>query len=218
MIFHRRTVLIRDRALGVILAGGRSIRMGADKALLPIEGTPLIAHVVSRLAPQVVKIVINANGETARFAALSLTIIGDSGVGEKGFEQQGPLAGIAATLAFARDAGFSHVATVPVDAPLLPLDLVARLGAEARETEVAVAAGVSGMEPLFALWPAKLAPVVAAELAGGERAVGRLLQRLPHRLVTFVSAEGEPSPFINLNTPDDAAYFERSTRRSPSTP
>ena len=99
---------------------------------------------------------------------------------------------------------------------MLPLDLVARLAAGA-EDEVAVAAGARGMEPLFALWPVKLAPVVGAAIAEGERAVRRLVQRLPHRLVSFASDESEPSPFLNLNTPADAATFERSTRRSPST-
>ena len=203
--------------LGVILAGGRSTRMGTDKALMPLDGTPLVARVACRFTPQVARLVINANGEAARFAALGLAVIGDCGADEPGFERQGPLAGIAAALAFAQRAGFFRVATVPVDAPLLPLDLVVRLAAGA-EDEVAVAAGARGMEPLFALWPVKLAPVVGAALARGEPAVRRLVQRLPHRLVSFASDESEPSPFLNLNTPADAATFERSTRRSPSTP
>jgi molybdopterin-guanine dinucleotide biosynthesis protein A len=195
--------------LGVILAGGRSMRMGTDKALMPIEGMPLVARVAHRLAPQVARLVVNANGEAARFA--------DCGAGEPGFEHAGPLAGIAAALAFAQHAGFLHVATVPVDAPLLPLDLVARLAAGAAN-EVAVAAGPNGMEPLFALWPATFAPGVAAAIAGGERAVRRLVQRLPHRLVSFTFEAGEPSPFLNLNTPADAATFARSTIGPPSMP
>ena len=203
--------------LGVILAGGRSLRMGTDKALMPIEGMPLVARVARRFAPQVARLIVNANGEAGRFAALGLLVVGDSGTGEPDFEHAGPLAGIAVALAFAQRAGFLHVATVPVDAPLLPLDLVARLAAGA-ENEVALAAGPDGMEPLFALWPATLAPVVAAAMTGGERAVWRFVQRLPHRLVSFTFERGEPSPFLNLNTPADAATFARRTKRPPAAP
>jgi len=205
-----------EATLGVILAGGRSTRMGTDKSLLRIEGMPLIAHVATRFAPQVERLVINANGGAARFAALGfqmqgLELIGDDGADAPGFEPQGPLAGIAAALEFANRNNFRRVATVPVDAPLLPLDLVARLAA-GTEDEAAVAAGTDGMEPLFALWPAQFAPIVAAALADGERAVHRLIQRLPHRVVSFASDGGEPSPFVNLNTPADAAIFERGSK------
>lgn len=194
--------------LGVILAGGRSTRMGAEKAFMPVEGAPLIARVAGRFAPQVARLVINANGAAARFAALGLEVIDDCGSSQPGFEGQGPLAGIAAVLAYARGAGFSRVATVPVDAPFLPLDLVARLAA-GEQDEVAVAAASGGMEPLFAIWPLEFEPVVAAALADGERAVHRLVRRLPHRLFDFAGDENAPSLFLNLNTPEDAAAFER---------
>jgi molybdopterin-guanine dinucleotide biosynthesis protein A len=193
--------------LGVILAGGRSTRMGTDKSLLLIEGMPLIARVAARFAPQVERLVISANGGAARFATLDLQLIGDKGADAPGFEPKGPLAGIAAALEFAKHNHFRRVATVPVDAPLLPLDLVARLAAGA-EDEITVAAGTDGMEPLFALWPVQFASVAAAALADGERAVHRLIQRLPHRIVLFAAEGGEPSPFVNLNTPADAAMFE----------
>jgi molybdopterin-guanine dinucleotide biosynthesis protein A len=215
-----KSAMAGKATLGVILAGGRSTRMGTDKALLPIDGIPLIARVAARFAPQVEKLLINANDGTARFAALGLQmqeleVIGDHGAGAPGFELRGPLAGIAAALEFASRNNFRRVATVPVDAPLLPLDLVARLAVGA-DDEVAVAAGTDGMEPLFALWPADFAPVLAAALAAGEQAVHRLIQRLPHRLVPFASVEGEPSPFANLNTPEDAAAFERLSGRPQS--
>ena len=197
-----------NATLGVILAGGRSTRMGTEKALLPIAGASLITHVVSRFAPQVGRLVINANGDPARFAALGLAVIGDCSTGEQEFEYQGPLAGIAAALALAARSGFPHVATVPVDAPLLPLDLVERLAAGGSDDEIASAAGVNGIEPLFALWPTSLAPAVDAALAAGERAVRRLVEGLPHRLVAFTWEASEASPFLNLNTPADATTFE----------
>lgn len=203
--------MVGKAILGVILAGGRSTRMGTEKALMTVEGTPLVARVTFRFKPQVADLVLNANGEAVRFAELGLAVINDEGGAEPRFEQQGPLAGIAAALAFAHRAGFACLVTVPVDAPLLPLDLVARLTAAAAD-ELAVAAGPRGMEPLFALWPARLAPVAGAALAAGDGSVRRFIERLPHRLVSFAAADGEPDPFLNLNTPADAANFERCVR------
>ncbi len=201
--------------LGVILAGGRSTRMGRDKAFLPIAGIPLVAHVARRFAPQVAQLVVNANGDHARFAGLGLRIIGDDEVEESGFSGEGPLAGIAAALTFARREGFSHAATVPVDAPLVPVDLVARL-AVGNSGEIAVAGWNSEMEPLFALWPVAFEPDVHAELAAGRRAVHRLIACLPHRIVAFSTEVDGLSPFLNLNTPAELAHFACGTGRSPS--
>ena len=67
---------------------------GADKALLPLAGRPLIAHAVARLDPQVEALAISANGDPARFAAFGLPIVADS---VEGFA--GPLAGVATFLA-----------------------------------------------------------------------------------------------------------------------
>jgi molybdopterin-guanine dinucleotide biosynthesis protein A len=203
--------------LGVILAGGLSRRMGTEKALLPIGGMPLLAHVANRFRPQVEVLVVNANGDPARFAALGFAVLGDEGAEKPDTAGAGPLAGIAAALAFARGERFRHLATVPVDAPLLPLDLVARLADGNNKAQVAVAGQAGSMEPLFALWPAEFAPDVAAILAAGERAVHRVIERLPHRIVDFSIESGAPSPFLNLNTPADVAYFDRNTSRSPST-
>ena len=84
----------------------------------------MIDIVAARLAPQVERVVINANGDPGRFAALGLPVIADAG---DSFE--GPLAGVLAGLVWARATGNtgSHIVTVPVDSPFLPGNLVARL-------------------------------------------------------------------------------------------
>jgi molybdopterin-guanine dinucleotide biosynthesis protein A len=142
----------------------------------------------------------------AQLSGLGLAVVGDHLAGE------GPLAGIATALAYARSKGLQRVVTVPVDAPLLSLDLVARLDAEAA-SEIAVATQAGTMEPLFAVWPVEFASEVAAALDRGERAVHRLIGRLPHRLVDFPAESDAPSPFLNLNTPDDLARFEQRFKR-----
>ncbi|TKA96174.1 molybdenum cofactor guanylyltransferase MobA, partial [Cereibacter changlensis] len=64
------------RLFGVILAGGEGRRMGgADKALLPLAGRPLLAHVRDRLEPQVEALALSANGDAARFAGFGLPVL-----------------------------------------------------------------------------------------------------------------------------------------------
>ena len=202
---------MKQRICGVILSGGQSSRMGAEKALLSLAGKPLIAHVAERLAPQVMLLAINANGDPARFAALGLPIIPDR---DGGTASAGPLSGILAGLAFAQRAGAGWMVTAAADMPFLPYDLVARLAAAADAgTLVCLAQGGAGMEPLCALWRADaLAPLEAA-FAKGERAIRRAALALPHRIAPF--APGEPDPFLNLNTPDDLAKAAALPQRPP---
>ncbi len=186
-----------------MLAGGRSTRMGAEKALLPLAGRPLIAHVVARLRPQVDEIFINANGAAARFASLDCAVVADP----PDMGSSGPLCGVGAALAFARRRGFSLLATAPCDAPFLPRDLVARLAAAIASSgaPVAVAESAYGLEPMFALWRDSAMGEIAAELARGEASPRQAMARLGAARVAF-AADGDP--FANLNTPEDFAAAE----------
>ena len=84
--------------VGILLAGGKSSRMGGgDKCLRPLGGRPILAHIVARLKPQVSDMVINANEEATRFADFGLPVVADSVSG-----YAGPLAGIQAGLAWIR--------------------------------------------------------------------------------------------------------------------
>jgi len=79
---------------GVVLAGGRSSRMGGqDKCLAPLAGRPVVAHVIARLEPQVATLALNANAEPSRLASFGLPIIADRIAGHAG-----PLAGLHAAL------------------------------------------------------------------------------------------------------------------------
>jgi molybdopterin-guanine dinucleotide biosynthesis protein A len=187
---------------GVVLAGGRSTRMGAEKALLALAGRPLIGHVVDRLRPQVAELFINANGEAARFAAFSCAVVADPP--KAGLA--GPLVGIDAALAYAGRRGFALLATVPCDAPFAPLDLVARLAdaMAASGAPVAVARGAHGLEPMFALWSERARGEIAAEMARGEASPRGVMARVEAIAVDFAANRGE-DPFANLNNPDDLA-------------
>jgi len=197
---EKRSVTIETA--GVVLAGGRSTRMGVDKALAPLAGRPLVAHVAERFAPQVDTLFLNANGDTARFAALRCAIVADAASSAGA----GPLAGVAAALRHAQSQGAAWLATAPCDAPFLPLDLVARLAAAAAQcgAPLAVAASPRGLEPMFALWSTALAREVEAGLAAGEGGPRGLIARLGGAEALFADADA----FANLNTPADFANAE----------
>jgi molybdopterin-guanine dinucleotide biosynthesis protein A len=191
---------------GVVLAGGLSRRMGADKALIDLAGRSLIDHVVGRFRPQVAALAINANGDASRFAQFGLPVLPDP---MPGF--QGPLAGILAGLQWAQQSGKTFVASVPADTPFTPANLVPRLLAGIGSAEIAVAASDDGRDhPTVALWRVSLANDLAAWLArGGDRAVHAWIRARRAVHVAFADG-GVGDPFFNVNTPAD---LERAVER-----
>lgn len=195
---------IRDRYVGVVLAGGQSRRMGGgDKGLLDLDGQSMLARVIAALGPQVRTLAVNANGDPARFAGYGLAVVPDT---VDGFV--GPLAGVLAGLRWAAvhapDA--THIATVSADAPFLPGDLAARL-ADAlidRPTAIAIARSGGELHPVIGLWPVHLADDLEAALMAGTRKVLAWTDR--HGTVAvdfpFLDVAGEQiDPFFNANTP-----------------
>lgn len=187
----------RDTITGVVLAGGRGARMdGADKGLVPLAGKPLVEHVLARLAPQVSRVVINANRNVDRYAAFGHPVVLDE-IGDFA----GPLAGVHATLAYVTT---RHVVTVPCDVPALPHDLVTRLCAALAASEAAVAVARTGAQaqPVFALYErAAVLASLTAFLRGGGRKVEAWHATLAHVTVDF----GDSVAFRNINTPAELA-------------
>ncbi|GGF84023.1 molybdenum cofactor guanylyltransferase [Azorhizobium oxalatiphilum] len=189
------------RTFGLILAGGLGRRMGGvDKALVPLAGRPLLAHVQARLAPQVERLLLSANGDPARFAAFGLTVLPDTLP-----DYPGPLAGVLAGMeAVARLAPeVEWLVSTPADSPLIPLDLVAQLHRERAITGAPMAHAASGdrTHPVVALWPIKLRHALNAYLAAGERRVGRFTEEQGATQVAWNATVFDP--FANVNTPDD---------------
>lgn len=203
------------RIAGVILAGGLARRMGGgDKALLPLGGQPLLARVIARLRPQVEEVVLNANGDPARFAQFGLPVVADT---VEGFA--GPLAGVLAGMRWAAARGYSHVASAAGDTPFFPADLVARLreAAESAGQPIALAAtndperGLSE-HPTFGLWPVDLADNLEEALTVGSlRKV--IVWTSRHGAARAVFDDAGAYPFFNVNTPEDMAAAERILRR-----
>ncbi len=198
----------RDGVCGVLLAGGLARRMGGgDKCLRLLAGQPILAHVIERLRPQVSALVINANGDPARFAEFALPVVADV---IEGFA--GPLAGVLSGMAWARQhaSGCSHVVTVPTDAPFLPHDLVARFRAALHDqgTELACAASGGRAHPVFGLWPLRLEADLRQAMEEEEvRKVDVWTAR--HGLSVVDWPDSPQDPFFNANRPEDLAQAER---------
>ena len=192
------------RVVGLLLAGGQSRRMGGgDKALRPLGGVTLLERVIARVEPQVDALVLNANGDPARFDRFALPVVPDS---VPGFA--GPLAGVLAGLDWA--AGHRpdcpYVVSVASDAPFLPTDLVLRLAAGLDEAGADLACAASGgrSHPVFGLWPVRLREDLRRALvAEGIRKVDLWTAR--HKLVTVSFPDHPVDPFFNANRPEDFA-------------
>jgi len=191
---------------GVILAGGRSRRMGVDKALVQAGGLTLVELVKLRARPQVTALMLNVNDDRANFTRFGLPMRADS---IEGFA--GPLAGILTALEWARDdlPGIEWIASFPVDTPLVPGDLVKGLRDTVRNTEAEIACAVSDgrIHPVIGLWPVRL----AAELRQALQKEGvRKVEDWTNRYKTAFAEwpGGALDPFFNVNTPADLLQLE----------
>ena len=194
-----------DRPLGVILAGGLARRMGGgDKSLLSLGASSrVLDQVIARLGAQVDQMVLNANGDPARFDEFELPVVADS---LDGF--LGPLAGVLAGLDYAADHGFDHIVSVAADTPFFPTDLVSALDTASKHMDVPIALAATKIEggktvrhPTFGLWPVALREDLRSALQNGLRKV--VLWTDQHGVETHVFGSGEIDPFFNINTPED---------------
>lgn len=196
------------RVVGLILAGGLSRRMGGgDKPLRLLAGRPILTHVIARARGQVGRMVLNANGDPARFAQFRLPVIADSVP-----DFAGPLAGVLAGLDWARgnapDCPF--VASFAGDAPFLPRDLVPRFLAAVAggKADMACARSRGQDYPVIGLWPVRLAEDLRRALVEeGVRKVDVWTAR--YRLAAVDFPAGAADPFFNANRPEDLEEAER---------
>jgi molybdopterin-guanine dinucleotide biosynthesis protein A len=227
--------------MGSVLAGGRSSRMGRDKAMLPFRGQPLISHAVAHLrAAGCHAVIAGSRPDLEQFAP----VLPDLHPG------CGPLSGIEAALAAGASAGFLQCSTwnirepalgasassapvlfVPVDLPLLPVSFLLLLLERAERTGARATVPLLGgrPQPLCAVYRTELLPGIRAALDSGEYKVMRALDALlPPRERDFFAVEAvlsarldlldqEPEPlhrwFSNLNTLVDLAHLDRTSQR-----
>ena len=194
--------------VGLVLAGGLARRMGGgDKALIRIGNETILERALARLGPQTNGIVLNANGDPARFASFELPVVADSVP-----DFAGPLAGILAGLDWvaANRPDIAWVASVPGDCPFLPRDLVARLH-EARAAEnkpLACAHSGDWRHPVVGLWQVALRDDLRHAITMEDlRKIEVWTARHGVALAEWPVAPVDP--FFNVNTPQDAAEAAR---------
>jgi len=194
--------------LGLLLAGGLARRMGGgDKPLRTIAGKTILAHVIGRLRPQCEGLLINANGDPARFADYGLPVVADDVP-----DFAGPLAGILAGLDWmaANRPELEWLVSVAADTPFIPRDLVARLHAARESQGVPIACAASGgwTHPVIGLWPVSLREELRhALMVEDERKIDRWTAR--HGCASAEWETAPVDPFFNANKPDDLAEAER---------
>ena len=195
-----------NKPAGVILAGGRSSRMGVTrKALLELNGQPLLRHVVDRIQAYLDPLLLSCESETNDFESFGLTVVPDLLP-----DYRGPLTGLYSTLQYLSDKGHGNgLVLCPCDAPFIPDNLVqVLLSACQGEIKPAVVVSYQGvLQPTFSLWQNHHLPVIhKAVVEQGMGGIKHLLTSLPYKVVEWAGVE--PSPFFNINTPEDLESAE----------
>ena len=186
----------------VVLAGGRSRRMGGEsKALALLEEEPLVAHVTKRIRPQISSLVIAANSDQEK-----LSQWGDPVIADAAGSDFGPLAGILAGMNWVRerDPDAQHLVSVPVDTPFIPSDFVQRLLKKKMETnaDIVVAASAGRFHFVSALWSTRVIEALQdALMEEGLRKVETFAHR--HKFEVAEFSGGDSDPFLNVNSYDD---------------
>ena len=188
---------------GLVVAGGRSVRFGGEKAVARLGGQALLIWAARRLQRACTDVAVNARAGTetealARSEGLAL-------LHDAPGDPDGPLAGVKAGLAWAAGQGARSLAVSPCDAPLLPDELFVRL-IEAAADGAAMAVTAEGRQPMCAVWPVSALPMLTQALAGGAHPpTWRTLESLGARQVRF----DPPGAFANVNTREDLEAVAR---------
>lgn len=205
---------IEGPPLGLILAGGLARRMGGgDKPRTSIGGQSILSRVIERMAPQCMRLILNANGDPSRFSDTGLPVVADDVP-----DFAGPLAGILVGLdwAAANVPDVDTVVSVPGDCPFLPRDLV-QLLEEARQREgtpLACARSGEWRHPVVGLWPVALRADLRHALI--QEDLRKIELWTARHGVALADWPAEPvDPFFNVNTPGDAAAAARIAMQHP---
>lgn len=196
-----------DQCTGVILAGGRSSRMGGgDKFLLDIAGSTMLQRVIDQLSPSLQHLLISANGDLTRLEAYNLPLITDE---IEGFA--GPLAGIHAAMRWVEEnlPACTHCLSAAADTPFFPksypADMLAALN-DAGPDHIIMARSNGRHQPSFALWPISCRAALESALKQGLRKIRAFTDAQPSAVCEFenLSINGKQiDPFFNVNEAAD---------------
>ena len=192
-----------------ILAGGSSSRMGQDKALIPLQGQPLVQRVLDRLSPIAAEVILSTNTPAA-FSFLNIATLPDEEAG------QGALGGLRTVL---KAAAYPFVAAVACDMPFASaklfeyeLDLIQKT-----EADVVIPFSADGLEPLHAVYRCEAClPVIEKTLKAGNYRMTEWLDEVNVQIVPLkVGSQFDPGgwAFWNLNTREEFAEAKKEIAR-----
>jgi molybdopterin-guanine dinucleotide biosynthesis protein A len=185
--------------IGAVLAGGRGVRIGGEKATVMLAGRPLISYPLAALQQVLDDVVVVAKASTA------LPELGVD-VWTEPEEPRHPLQGIVTAL---RAAGDRPVVICPCDLPLLSADTVRRLAQDARRAQAVIVRAAGTWQPLLGCYR----PQALDDLAGMLRLhPDRSLQRAVGALV-WLPVDVAEEELCNVNTPGEVAALEQRLRR-----
>jgi molybdopterin-guanine dinucleotide biosynthesis protein A len=202
VIFKTNNWIVKEKATAIVLAGGKSSRMGKDKSLLPVNGRPLIAHIVDQLRDRFDEIIIGAN-DPEKYAFLNLPVVADI---EK---DKGPLMGIYSCLkASTNDVNF----VTACDIPVMNTKLISNMLQLAAGVDMVLPVGDENKyEPLFAIYNKSVLPSAEKVLKNNCRKIIGLLNFAKVRFIDFdnsnwyqnLNQKSEYLKFIEINKTRD---------------
>jgi len=205
-----RAVALMARVSGVILAGGKSRRMGGSpKALLPFGGRPLIEHIAETLRSVLSDCLVVTNTPEL-YASLRLPMVGDT------FPEGGSLGGIYSGL---QAAPGDAALCVACDMPFLSAPLVAYLAGRAVEADVVIPEAAGDLQPLHAVYGKACLPAMERRLRAGQLKVVGFFDEVQVLRIPTEAVERLADPdiaFMNLNTPEDLARARALWGRRPA--
>ncbi|WP_461374373.1 formate dehydrogenase accessory sulfurtransferase FdhD, partial [Candidatus Aquicultor sp.] len=180
----------------IILAGGKSSRMGRDKSLVEFGGEPLLARAVRVLNELFGEVVVVTNQDVP-FELNGARVVRDE------VPHQGPLRGISAGL---KASSHENNFVIAVDMPFISADSITYLAGFTGEADVVVPRTANGLEPLFAFYNKRSLPAIEEALAQGERKIISMFPQVNVRTVEqdeMVGLKGADTTFLNVNTERD---------------
>lgn len=191
------TGLRRGDLAGLVLAGGRSRRMGRDKALLPCDTGTLATRALRALAPMVGELLIaSGTGRSALFQSLHREHY--CRIVEDRFPDHGPLAGIHAGF---HSSDVLALLVLACDLPAADTHVLRLLLDPASDGRIVALRDAAGVQPLAALWPRRVLPRLERFLRDGGRSARVFLARVGLRAIDL--PPDRTSALLNINTPAD---------------
>ena len=194
---------LNNRAVGIVLAGGLSRRMGSNKSLKKIARKSLIEMVVDRAIKQVDFLAINSNQVIDSMLEKEYEIVNDF------FPKNlGPLVGILTGMKWAKTLGknYNWLVSFPVDSPFFPKTLVGDFLENSKGCDIVIAKSNLRLHHVFSLWKLNLETELESALRNGTRKIEEFTKKFETKVVNFPLIGYDP--FFNVNDINDLKEAE----------